>query len=89
MEKIKNEFVKNGLNYSLQKRVNDYALFELSNDTRVVGYEVSKIYESRSEFISSPRETITPNSYFGYDGSKSFGLMCKALDYFLQVTQMI
>lgn len=76
MNKLKEIFRKNGLDYQLIMRNDKVALFELLFDGECVGWEVSRIYFQK-EIILSDRhfqesEVLPGNEKFGMEGSKAF-----------------
>ena len=86
MKILKTEFRKNGLDYTLLKRTDKIALFQLGHLPDPDGYEVCRIYILRPhkafgiEFEES--EIITINDQFLTDGSGSFRNMENVLSYF-------
>ena len=90
MEKIKEEFAKNDMLYKLLERTDDWGLFEMR--TRSGGgpcYEIAKIYKNKpNEFLNREywKESITPNSRFGLDGSKTYIRKDLADKYYAKVT---
>jgi hypothetical protein len=86
MKILKTQFRKNGLDYTLLKRTNKIALFQLGLLSDTVGYEVSRIYVMRPhkafgvDFEKS--EIITSNDQFHADGSGAFRSLDNALKHF-------
>jgi hypothetical protein len=86
MKRLKTEFRKNGLDYTLIKRNDKVALFRLGLESAPDGYEVCKIYKMRKhsafgiDFEES--EKISGNDQFIKDGSGSFRLLDDALKHF-------
>lgn len=76
MQKLKQTFRKNGIDYKLIKRSDAVALFELRLYDNIVGYEVNKIYQNEERTMAGvlipAGEGITGNEQFGSDGSKAF-----------------
>jgi len=77
MEKLKEVFRKNGLDYRLLDRTEKVALFEQKLPTgEMAGYEVCKIHIMKACVMHGkdyPEAEITPsNERFGFDGSKAF-----------------
>jgi len=76
MKKLKTQFRKNGLDYTLLKRTDKVALFQLGLSPDPDGYEVCRIYIMRPhkafgvDFEES--EIITSNDQFLTDGSGAF-----------------
>jgi hypothetical protein len=74
MKKLQMTFRKNGLNYTLLKRNDKVALFEL--DFGVSGYEVSRIHHQPESVICGRTieagEVLASNEVFGSEGSKAF-----------------
>jgi hypothetical protein len=72
----KTEFRKNGLDYRLLDRNDSYALYELTIESVIVGYEVDRIRINKAgdrfglHFPES--ESLPSNDQFGTDGSKAF-----------------
>jgi hypothetical protein len=83
---LKTEFRKNGLDYTLLKRTDKIALFQLGHLPEPDGYEVSRIYIMRPhkafgiDFEES--EIISSNDQFLSDGSGSFRNLENALRHF-------
>jgi hypothetical protein len=86
MKKLKTYFSKNGLDYTLIKRTDKIALFQLGPSIAPDGYEVCRIYIMRPhnafgvEFEES--EIISSNDQFMADGSGSFRNLDNALRHF-------
>jgi len=86
MKKLKTHFRKNGIDYTLIKRTDKIALFQLGLTSDPDGYEVSRIYRMRKhkafgvEFEES--EKISSNDQFFRDGSGSFRRLSNALRHF-------
>ena len=86
MKILKTEFRKNGLNYTLLKRTDKIALFQLGHLPDPDGYEVCRIYIMRPhktfgvDFEES--EIITSNDQFLTDGSGSFRSLENALKHY-------
>ena len=86
MKTLKEHFRKNGLNYTLLKRTDKIALFQLGHLPDPDGYEVCRIYIMRPhkafgvDFEES--EIITNNDQFLTDGSGSFRSLDRALKHF-------
>jgi hypothetical protein len=86
MKILKTEFRKNGLDYTLLKRTDKIALFQLGQLQDPDGYEVCRIYIMRPhkafgvDFEES--EIITSNDQFLTDGSGSFRNLDNALRHF-------
>ena len=77
MERIKERFKKNGLQYLMLDRTEHAALFELRlPEGDLAGYEVSRIYVNKAgeRFgrYYPESEAITSNDRFGSDGSKAY-----------------
>ena len=76
MKKLKTQFRNNGLDYTLLKRTDKVALFQLGLSPDPDGYEVCRIYIMRPhkafgvDFEES--EIITSNDQFLTDGSGAF-----------------
>ena len=92
MKILETVFRKGGIDYKMIERNTKVALFELSFDKEIVGYEVSRIYQNKERIMAGhlveAGEGITGNEQFGYDGSKSFFPQDKnrAEKYFLELT---
>lgn len=88
MKKLSEAFVKNGIDYRILKRSGKVALFEMMIVNEIVGYEVCRVYVNEEHIMAGVTiesgESITCNSEFGTDGSKSFFPKDKddAMDYF-------
>jgi hypothetical protein len=86
MKILKIQFRKNGLDYTLLKRTDKIALFQLGLLSDTVGYEVCRIYIMRPhkafgvDFEES--EIITSNDQFYADGSGAFRSLDNALKNF-------
>jgi hypothetical protein len=86
MKILKTQFRKNGLDYTLLKRTDKIALFQLGQLPDPDGYEVCRIYIMRQyrafgiDFEES--EIITSNDQFISDGSGAFRSLDKALKHF-------
>ena len=86
MKILKTQFSKNGLDYTLLKRTDKIALFQLGHLPNPDGYEVCRIYIMRPhkafgvDFEES--EIITSNDQFLTDGSGSFRSLDRALKHF-------
>jgi hypothetical protein len=86
MKILKTEFHKNGLDYTLLKRTDKIALFQLGFLPGPDGYEVCRIYNMRPhkafgvDFEES--EIISSNDQFLTDGSGSFRTLNNALRHF-------
>lgn len=86
MKILKTEFRKNGLEYTLLKRTDKIALFQLGYLPEPDGYEVCRIYIMRPhkafgvDFEES--EIISSNDQFLTDGSGSFRNLENALRHF-------
>jgi hypothetical protein len=86
MKILKTQFRKNGLDYTLLKRTDKIALFQLGLSSDTVGYEVCRIYIMRPhkafgvDFEES--EIITSNDQFHADGSGSFRNLDNALKHY-------
>ena len=90
MKTLKEHFRKNGLNYTLLKRTDKIALFQLGHLPDPDGYEVCRIYTMRPhkafgvDFEES--EKISSNDQFMTDGSGSFRTLDGALRHFDKLT---
>jgi hypothetical protein len=84
MKILKTHFSKNGLEYSLMKRNDKVALFQLGSTEYPDGYEVSRIY---IEFEES--EIISSNDQFLFDGSGAFRNLDNALKHFDKLTNKL
>ena len=86
MKILKTQFRKNGLDYTLLKRTDKIALFQLGHLPDPDGYEVCRIYIMRQhrafgiDFEES--EIITSNDQFLTDGSGAFRSLDNALKHF-------
>lgn len=86
MKTLKTHFSKNGLDYTLLKRTDKIALFQLGPSIAPDGYEVCRIYVMRPhkafgvDFEES--EKISSNDQFMADGSGSFRTLDNALRHF-------
>ena len=86
MRTLKTQFRKNGLDYTLLKRTNKIALFQLGPSSLPDGYEVCRIYIMRKhkafgvDFEES--EIITSNDQFYADGSGAFRSLVDALKHY-------
>ena len=86
MKILKTHFSKNGLEYTLMKRNDKVALFQLGPTEYPDGYEVSRIYIMRPhkafgvDFEES--EIISSNDQFLFDGSGAFRNLENALKHF-------
>ena len=86
MKTLKTQFRKNGLDYTLHKRNDKIALFQLGLSAYPDGYEVCRIYIMRKhkafgvDFEES--EIISSNDQFLTDGSGSFRNLDNALRHF-------
>ena len=86
MKSLKTHFSKNGLDYTLLKRTDKIALFQLGLSSYPDGYEVCRIYIMRKhkafgiDFEES--EIISSNDQFYADGSGSFRSLDNALRHF-------
>lgn len=86
MKTLKKQFSKNGLDYTLLKRNDKIALFQLGLSTDPDGYEVSRIYIMRKHKAFGvdfeEAEVISTNNQFIADGSGSFWSLDKAMKHF-------
>jgi hypothetical protein len=86
MKTLKTQFRKNSLDYTLIKRTDKIALFQLGLPSCPEGYEVSRIYIMRPhkafgvDFEES--EIISSNDQFLTDGSGSFRNLDNALKHY-------
>ncbi len=93
MKLIKTHFSKNGLDYTLIKRNEKFALFRLGGESYPDGYEVSRIYVLPPhkafgvEFEES--EVISSNSQFLEDGSGAFRDFGNASRHFDKLTASV
>jgi len=91
MKILKTEFRKNGLDYTLLKRTDKIALFQLGYLPEPDGYEVCRIYIMRPhkafgvDFEES--EIITSNDQFFADGSGAFRSLDNALKHYDKLTK--
>lgn len=79
------KFVKNGITYDAIHIGTFKALYALSGDNIPVGYEVARVYQRQTKYNPSGARTITCNSDFGKDGSKSFYTLERAKAYYDQL----
>jgi hypothetical protein len=86
MKLLKTEFRKNGLDYTLIKRTDKIALFQLGPSSDPDGYEVCRIYIMRPHkafgVYFEESEVITSNDQFLSDGSGSFRSLDNALKHY-------
>jgi hypothetical protein len=86
MKILKTEFRKNGLDYTLIKRTDKIALFQLGSLPDPDGYEVCRIYIMRQHkafgVYFEESEVITSNDQFLSDGSGSFRNLANALRHY-------
>ena len=86
MKLLKTEFRKNGLDYTLLKRTDKIALFQLGHLPEPDGYEVCRIYIMRPHkafgVYFEESEIITSNDQFFTDGSGSFRSLDNALKHY-------
>jgi hypothetical protein len=93
MKILKTQFRKNGLDYTLLKRNDKIALFQLGPSSAPDGYEVCRIYVMRPhkafgvDFEES--EIISSNDQFLFDGSGSFRYLNNALKHFDKFSQKL
>jgi hypothetical protein len=93
MKILKTQFRKNGLNYTLLKRNDKIALFQLGLSSYSDGYEVCRIYIMRPhkafgvDFEES--EIISSNDQFLTDGSGSFRSLDNALKHFDNLSEKL
>jgi hypothetical protein len=86
MKILKTEFRKNGLDYTLLKRTDKIALFQLGFLPDPDGYEVCRMYIMRPhkafgvDFEES--EVISTNDQFFIDGSGAFRSLYNALKHY-------
>jgi hypothetical protein len=86
MKTLKTSFSKNGLDYTLMKRTDKIALFQLGPSIAPDGYEVCRMYIMRPhkafgvDFEES--EIISSNDQFMTDGSGSFRNLDNAFRHF-------
>jgi hypothetical protein len=86
MKILKTYFRKNGLEYTLMKRNDKVALFQLGPTEYPDGYEVSRIYNMRPHkafgLYFEESGIISSNDQFYADGSGSFRDLNNALRHF-------
>jgi hypothetical protein len=86
MKILKTAFRKNGLDYTLLKRTDKIALFQLGPSSDPDGYEVCRIYIMRPHkafgVYFEESEVITSNDQFYADGSGSFRSLDNALRHY-------
>jgi hypothetical protein len=86
MKLLKTEFLKNGLDYTLIKRTDKIALFQLGLLPDTDGYEVCRIYIMRSHKAFGvdfeEAEVISTNDQFFRDGSGAFRSLDNALKHY-------
>jgi hypothetical protein len=86
MKILKTQFRKNGLDYTLLKRTDKIALFQLGYLPDPDGYEVCKIYIMRPHkafgINFEESEVISTNDQFLSDGSGAFRSLDNALKHF-------
>ena len=93
MKILKTQFRKNGLEYTLLKRTDKIALFQLGHLPDPDGYEVCRIYIMRPhkafgvDFEES--EIITNNDQFFTDGSGAFRSLDRALKHFNKLSNKL
>ena len=93
MKTLKTEFRKNGLDYTLIKRTDKIALFQLGFLPDPDGYEVCRIYIMRPhkafgvDFEES--EVISTNDQFFTDGSGAFRSLDNALKHYDKLLKKI
>jgi hypothetical protein len=93
MKILKTQFRKNGLDYTLLKRTDKIALFQLGPSSYPDGYEVCRIYKMRPhkafgvDFEES--EIISSNDQFLTDGSGSFRNLDNALKHFDKLSEKL
>jgi hypothetical protein len=93
MKILKTHFRKNDLDYTLMKRNDKVALFQLGPTEYPDGYEVSRIYIMRPhkafgiDFEES--EKITSNDQFLFDGSGAFRDLNNALRHFEKLSNKL
>ena len=72
MKKIKENFSKNGMDYTLISRVKDIALYKQSHNGLEIGFEVHKVSVAEQRVIASKvipsSEYIACNNKFGKTG---------------------
>ena len=86
MKILKTEFRKNGLDYTLIKRTDKIALFQLGHLPDPDGYEVCRIYIMRPHkafgVYFEESEVISTNDQFFADGSGAFRSLDNALKHY-------
>jgi len=86
MKLLKTEFRKNGLYYTLIKRTDKIALFQLGSSSSPDGYEVCRIYIMRPHkafgVYFEEAEVISTNDQFFTDGSGAFRSLDNALKHY-------
>src|SRR5665647_92058 len=86
MKLLKTEFRKNGLDYTLLKRTDKIALFQLGHLPEPDGYEVCRIYIMRPHkafgVVFEESEVISTNDQFFADGSGAFRSLENALKHY-------
>jgi hypothetical protein len=93
MKILKTTFRKNGLDYTLMKRNDKIALFQLGPTEYPDGYEVSRIYIMHPHkafgvnFEES--EKITSNDQFLFDGSGAFRKLDNALKHYYKLSNKL
>jgi hypothetical protein len=93
MKILKTKFRKNGLDYTLLKRTDKLALFQLGLSSVPDGYEVCRIYIMRPhkafgvDFEES--EIISSNDQFLFDGSGSFRSLDNVLKHFDKLSEKL
>jgi hypothetical protein len=91
MKILKTEFRKNGLDYTLLKRTDKIALFQLGYLPEPDGYEVCRIYIMRAHKAFGvdfeEAEVISTNDQFIKDGSGAFRCLDNALKHFDKLTK--
>jgi len=87
MKTLKTEFRKNGLDYTLLKRIDKIALFLLGPSSDPDGYEVCRIYIMRPHkafgINFEEAEVISTNDQFLSDGSGSFRNLNNAMKHLI------
>jgi hypothetical protein len=93
MKILKPHFSKNGLEYTLMKRNDKVALFQLGQTEYPDGYEVSRIYIIRPHkafgIDIEESEIISSNDQFLFDGSGAFRNLNNALKHFDKLTNKL
>ena len=93
MKILKTQFSKNGLDYTLLKRTDKIALFQLGFLPDPDGYEVCRIYIMRPHkafgIAFEESEIITGNDQFLTDGSGSFRTLDSAQKHFKKLTAQL